>query len=69
MHNQADEPDIYLIVVRESPPPGAESDKQQKDYLEWRQKNLENMTQESGNWADIREVKSTSLLRALEFRN
>ncbi len=67
--NRANEPDTYWIVVRESLPRGAGRAIQQQDYLERRQKNRENMTQESSNRADIVEVKSSSLPRAFAIGN
>jgi hypothetical protein len=69
VHNRSDEADIYLIRVREDIPSGAEGEKRQKAYMEWQTKTNEELVGESGNRAEYREVKSTSLLQVLNFRN
>ena len=69
VHNRSDEPDLYLIRVREDIPSGAEGEKRQKEYMEWQTKSIEKMVGESGNRAEYRTVMSTSLLQVLHFRN
>ena len=69
VHNRSDEPDLYLIQVREDVPSGAEGEKRQKEYMEWQSKSIEKMVGESGNRAEYRTVMSTSLLQVLHFRN
>ena len=69
VHARSDEPDIYLIRVFESMPDSEESQKRQKEYMEWQTKSIETMQEESGNRAEYRTVMSDSLLRVLEFRD
>ena len=68
VHNRSDEPDLYLVRVFESMPDSEESQKRQKEYMEWQSKSIEKMQAESGNRAEYRTVMSSSLLRVLEFR-
>lgn len=69
VHARSDEPDLYLIRVREDIPSGAEGEKRQKEYMEWQTKSIETMVGESGNRAEYREVMSDSLLQVLKFRD
>ena len=69
VHARSDEPDLYLIRVREYVPSGAEGEKRLKEYMAWQTKSLEALVGESGNRAEYREVMSTSLLQVLKFRN
>ena len=69
VHNRSDEPDLFLIRVREDVPSGEEGEKRQKEYLEWQTKSIEKMVGESGNRAEYRTVMSTSLLQILSFRD
>ena len=69
VHPRSDEPDLYLIRVRESLPDAAESEKRQKEYMEWQSKSIEKMQSESGNRAEYRTVMSDSLLQVLKFRD
>ena len=68
VHGRSDEPDLYLVRVFESMPDSEESQKRQKEYMEWQAKSIEKMQAESGNRAEYRTVMSSSLLRVLEFR-
>jgi len=68
VHNRADEPDLFLIRVREDVPSGEEGEKRFKEYMEWQTKTIEKMVGESGNRAEYRTVMSTSLLQVLNFR-
>ena len=69
VHGRSDEPDLYLIRVREDIPSGPEGEKRQKEYMEWQSKSIEQMQGESGNRAEYRTVMSDSLLRVLKFRD
>jgi hypothetical protein len=69
VHARSDEPDLYLVRVFESMPDSEESQKRQKEYMEWASKSIEKMQAESGNRAEYRTVMSDSLLRVLEFRD
>lgn len=69
VYNRHDEPDLYLVRVREDIPSGAEGEKRQKEYQEWRKKTIEEAVGESGNRAEYRTVMSSSLLQVLNFRN
>ena len=69
VHGRSDEPDLYLIRVREDIPSGAEGEKRQKEYMEWQTKSIEQMQGESGNRAEYRKVMSTSLIQHMKFRD
>lgn len=69
VHARSDEPDIYLIRIREDIPSGEEGEKRTKEYLEWQTKSIEEMVGESGNRAEYREVMSDVLLQEFKFRN
>ena len=69
VHARSDEPDLYLVRVFESMPDSEESQKRQKEYMEWASKSIEKMQEESGNRAEYRTVMSDSLLRVLNFRD
>jgi hypothetical protein len=69
VHPRSDEPDLYLIRVRESVVSAAEGEKRQKEYLDWQSKSIEKMQSESGNRAEYRTVMSDSLLQVLKFRD
>jgi hypothetical protein len=69
VHARSDEPDLYLIRVRESIVSAAEGEKRQKEYMEWQEKSIEKMQSESGNRAEYRTVMSDSLLQVLKFRD
>jgi hypothetical protein len=62
------EPDLYLVIVSERLPSGAEQDKRDDEYTAWRKKTLEQMQKESGNRLAIREITTSSLLQELKFR-
>ena len=62
------EPDLYLVIVSERLPAGAESDKREDEYTAWKKKSAAQMVKESGNRLEIREVESNSLLQELKFR-
>ena len=69
VHARSDEPDLYLVRVRESIVSAAEGEKRQKEYMEWQSKSIEKMQAESGNRAEYRTVMSDSLLQVLKFRD
>ena len=69
VYSRSDEPDLYMIRIREDVPSGAEGEKRQKEYMAWQKKSLEKLVGESGNRAEYREVMSSSLLQELNFRN
>lgn len=69
VYARSDEPDLYLVRVRESIVSGAEGEKRNKEYMAWRKKTVEQMQGESGNRAEYREVMSDSLLQELVFRD
>lgn len=68
-HNRSDEADLYLIRVMDHVPTAAEGEERQKKYREFNKKTPETLVGESGNRAEYREVKSTSLLQVLNFRD
>lgn len=69
VHNRSDEPDLYLVIVREDIPSGEVGEKRQKEYMEWQTKSIEQMVGESGNRAEYRTVMSTSLIQHMKFRD
>jgi hypothetical protein len=69
VHARSDEPDLYLVRVRESIVSAAEGEKRQKEYMEWQEKSIEKMQSESGNRAEYRTVMSDSLLQVMKFRD
>jgi len=69
VHARKGEADLYIIRVMEEVPSGPESEKWQKEYMEWQTKSNEELVGESGNRAEYREVTSDSLLQVLSFRN
>lgn len=68
-HARSDEPDLYLVTVFDNLTDSEESQKRQKEYMEWQSKSIEKMQAESGNRAEYRTVMSSSLLRVLKFRD
>lgn len=69
VYARANEPDLYLISVREDIPSGPEGEKRQKEYMEWQKKTIEKMVDESGNRAEYRTVMSDVLLQHMKFRD
>lgn len=69
VHARSDEPDLYLVRVFENLADSEETQKRQKEYMEWQSKSIEKMQAESGNRAEYRTVMSDSLLRVLKFRD
>ena len=68
-HPRSNEPDLYLVRVRDSIVSAAEGEKRQKEYMDWQEKSIEKMQSESGNRAEYRTVMSDSLLQVLKFRD
>ena len=62
------EPDLYLVVVSERLPSGAEGEKRSDEYIAWKKKTTAQMQKESGNRLEVREIDSSSLLQELKFR-
>ena len=62
------EPDLYLITITDHIPSGAEGEKRQAEYMEWKKKTISQMEKESGNRAEFREIGSNELLQELVFR-
>jgi len=62
------EPDLYLVVISERLPSGAEADKRDDDYLAWKKKNQAQLQKEMGNRLEFREIDGNSLLQELKFR-
>lgn len=63
------EPDLYLVVISERVPSGAEGDKRTDEYLAWKKKSQAQLVKESGNRLEFREIGSSALLQELKFRN
>ena len=62
------EPDLFLVVITERLPTGAEGDKRDDEFTAWKKKTQAQMQKESGDRLDIREVGSNSLLQELKVR-
>lgn len=62
------EPDLYLVVISERLASGVESDKRTDEYIAWKKKTQAQLSKESGNRLEIREIGSGSLLQELKFR-
>ncbi len=69
VHPRADEPDLYLIRVFENMATVAENEERRAKYLEFVEKSMETMQEESGNRAEYRTIMSTSLLQHMKFRD
>ena len=69
VYERKGEPSLYLIRVMESIPTGAESEERGKQWVEWMNKSVDKMQEESGNRAEYREVMSESLLQRMHFRD
>lgn len=69
VHTRSDEPDVYLIVVFENMATVQENEERRKKWLDWAEKSMDKMAEESGNRAEYRTVMSTSLLQHLKFRD
>ena len=67
-HPRKGEPDLYLVVISERLPTGAEGDKRDDEFMAWKKKTQAQMQKESGNRLEIREIGSNSLLQELKFR-
>ncbi len=62
------EPDLYLVVISERLPSGAEADKRDTEYVAWKKKTQAQMQKESGNRVEIRDIEANSLWQELKFR-
>jgi hypothetical protein len=62
------EPDLYLIVISDRLASGPESDKRNDEYLAWKKKTDAQLTKESGDRTEIREIESSELLQELKFK-
>ena len=69
VHQRKGEASLYLIRVMESIPTGAEGEERGKQWVEWMNKSVDKMQEESGNRAEYREVMSESLLQEMHFRD
>jgi hypothetical protein len=67
-HARKGEPDLYLVVISERLPSGAEGDKRNDEYLAWKKKSQAQLVKESGNRLEVREVGGAALLQELKFR-
>jgi hypothetical protein len=69
VYARADEPDLYLVTIRENIESGAEGEKRDAEFMAWKQKSISQMQSESGNRAEYREVLGDTLLQELTFRS
>jgi hypothetical protein len=68
VYARADEPELYLVTIRESIESASEGEKREAEFMAWKQKTISQMQSESGNRAEYREVLGDSLLQELTFR-
>jgi len=62
------ESEIYLVVMYERFPTGAESDKRADEYTAWKKKSDAQLAKESGDRLEIREIQDTQMLQELKFK-
>jgi len=62
------EPDLYLIVISDRLASGPESDKRNDEYLAWKKKTDAQLSKESGDRVEIREIESSELLQEMKFK-
>ena len=62
------EPDLYLVVISERLPSGADADKRDDEYTAWKKKSQAQLQKEMGNRLEFRELEGNSLLQELKFR-
>lgn len=67
-YSRQGEPDLYLVTITDHIASGAEGEKRQAEYMEWKKKTISQMEKESGNRAEFREIGSNELLQELVFR-
>jgi len=62
------EPHLYLITIIDSVISCVEFEKRDQEYRAWRKATIAQLTKESGDRAEFREVSSNSLLQEMTFR-
>jgi hypothetical protein len=62
------EPDLYLVIISEHLASGPESDKRADEYLAWKKKTDAQLSKESGDRVEIREIESNTLFQELKFK-
>ena len=62
------EPDLYLIIISDRLATGPEADKRNDEYLAWKKKTDAQLSKESGDRLEIREIESSELLQELKFK-
>lgn len=62
------ESDLYLVIISERLASGPESDKRNDEYLAWKKKTDAQLSKESGDRAEIREIESNELLQEMKFK-
>jgi len=62
------EADLYLVIISERLPTGAEGEKRNDEYLAWKKKTDAQLSKESGDRAEIRELLSNELLQEMKFK-
>jgi len=68
VYNRKGEPDIYLVIISERLPSGAESDKRNDEYNAWRKTTSAQMVKESGDRAEFREIESNLLWQEFKIK-
>jgi len=68
VYARADEPDLYLVTIRESVVSAAEDEKRNDEFQAWKKKTIAQMESESGNRAEYREVMGDELLQEFTIR-
>lgn len=62
------EPDLYLVVISDRLPSGPDADKRADEYLAWKKKSNAQLSKESGDRLEIREIESSALLQEMTFK-
>lgn len=62
------EADLYLIVITDRLVTGTEGEKRSDDYIAWKKKSTAQLSKESGDRVQVREIQGTELLQELKFK-
>jgi hypothetical protein len=68
VHARKGEPDLYLIVITDRLASGPEAEKRNDEFTAWRKKSNAQLTKESGERVEIRELGSDMLLQEMKFK-
>jgi aryl-alcohol dehydrogenase-like predicted oxidoreductase len=66
--NFIDTADVYSLGGSERMASGPEAEKRNDEYLAWKKKSNAQLTKESGDRAEVREIQGSMLLQELRFK-